>query len=196
MSYFRNALFLMVMLALVSCQHRVVEQPISPITDYIAQNEELKIVEQPPQLTTTNWQPIIKPLIDKLLKIKDIQDNNLLLISDVKNNSNHYVSTTEVNKLILNLLSEQNIFNIIDKATINQSKLILGIPYDDASISRNKMITLANDVKANYILFTSINQVPDLQSESADVRLELLSVESGKVIKLFTTEQPEKINQP
>lgn len=196
MSYFRNALFLMVMLALVSCQHRVVEQPISPVIDYIAQNEELKIVEQPPQLTTTNWQPIIKPLIDKLLKIKDIQDNNLLLISDVKNNSNHYVSTTEVNKLILNLLSEQNIFNIIDKATINQSKLILGIPYDDASISRNKMITLANDVKANYILFTSINQVPDLQSESADVRLELLSVESGKVIKQFTTEQPEKINQP
>ena len=58
------------------------------------------------------------------------------------------------------------------------------------------MITLANDVKANYILFTSINQVPDLQSESADVRLELLSVESGKVIKQFTTEQPEKINQP
>lgn len=196
MSYFRNALFLMVMLALVSCQHRVVEQPISPVTDYIAQNEELKIVEQPPQLTTTNWQPIIKPLIDKLLKIKDIQDNNLLLISDVKNNSNHYVSTTEVNKLILNLLSEQNIFNIIDKATINQSKLILGIPYDDASISRNKMIALANDVKANYILFTSINQVPDLQSESADVRLELLSVESGKVINQFTTEQPEKINQP
>lgn len=196
MSYFRNALFLMVMLALVSCQHRVVEQPISPVTDYIAQNEELKIVEQPPQLTTTNWQPIIKPLIDNLLKIKDIQDNNLLLISDVKNNSNHYVSTTEVNKLILNLLSEQNIFNIIDKATINRSKLILGIPYDDASISRNKMITLANDVKANYILFTSINQVPDLQSESADVRLELLSVESGKVIKQFTTEQPEKINQP
>lgn len=196
MSYFRNALFLMVMLALVSCQHRVVEQPISPVTDYIAQNEELKIVEQPPQLTTTNWQPIIKPLIDKLLKIKNIQDNNLLLISDVKNNSNHYVSTTEVNKLILNLLSEQNIFNIIDKATINRSKLILGIPYDDASISRNKMITLANDVKANYILFTSINQVPDLQSESADVRLELLSVESGKVIKQFTTEQPEKINQP
>lgn len=196
MSYFRNALFLMVMLALVSCQHRVVEQPISPVTDYIAQNEELKIVEQPPQLTTTNWQPIIKPLIDKLLKIKDIQDNNLLLISDVKNNSNHYVSTTEVNKLILNLLSEQNIFNIIDKATINQSKLILGIPYDDASISRNKMIALANDVKANYILFTSINQVPDLQNESADVRLELLSVESGKVINQFTTEQPEKINQP
>lgn len=196
MSYFRNALFLMVMLALVSCQHRVVEQPILPITDYIAQNEELKIVEQPPQLTTTNWQPIIKPLIDKLLKIKDIQDNNLLLISDVKNNSNHYVSTTEVNKLILNLLSEQNIFNIIDKATVNQSKLILGIPYDDASISRNKMIALANDVKANYILFTSINQVPDLQSKSADVRLELLSVESGKVIKQFTTEQPEKINQP
>ncbi|AJA44703.1 hypothetical protein C7375_10250 [Frischella perrara] len=196
MSYFRNALFLMVMLALVSCQHRVVEQPISPVTDYIAQNEELKIVEQPPQLTTTNWQPIIKPLIDKLLKIKDIQDNNLLLISDVKNNSNHYVSTTEVNKLILNLLSEQNIFNIIDKATVNQSKLILGIPYDDASISRNKMIALANDVKANYILFTSINQVPDLQSESADVRLELLSVESGKVINQFTTEQPEKINQP
>lgn len=196
MSYFRNALFLMVMLALVSCQHRVVEQPISPVTDYIAQNEELKIVEQPPQLTTTNWQPIIKPLIDKLLKIKDIQDNNLLLISDVKNNSNHYVSTTEVNKLIFNLLSEQNIFNIIDKATINQSKLILGIPYDDASISRNKMIALANDVKANYILFTSINQVPDLQNESADVRLELLSVESGKVIKQFTTEQPEKINQP
>lgn len=196
MSYFRNALFLMVMLALVSCQHRVVEQPISPITDYIAQNEELKIVEQPPQLTTTNWQPIIKPLIDKLLKIKDIQDNNLLLISDVKNNSNHYVSTTEVNKLILNLLSEQNIFNIIDKPTINQSKLILGIPYNDASISRNKMIALANDVKANYILFTSINQVPDLQSESADVRLELLSVESGKVINQFTTEQPEKINQP
>lgn len=196
MSYFRNALFLMVMLALVSCQHRVVEQPISPVTDYIAQNEELKIVEQPPQLTTTNWQPIIKPLIDKLLKIKDIQDNNLLLISDVKNNSNHYVSTTEVNKLILNLLSEQNIFNIIDKPTVNQSKLILGIPYDDASISRNKMIALANDVKANYILFTSINQVPDLQSESADVRLELLSVESGKVINQFTTEQPEKINQP
>lgn len=196
MSYFRNALFLMVMLALVSCQHRVVEQPISPVTDYIAQNEELKIVEQPPQLTTTNWQPIIKPLIDKLLKIKDIQDNNLLLISDVKNNSNHYVSTTEVNKLILNLLSEQNIFNIIDKPTINQSKLILGIPYDDASISRNKMIALANDVKANYILFTSINQVPDLQNESADVRLELLSVESGKVINQFTTEQPEKINQP
>lgn len=184
MSYVRIITILGVILLAVGC-HVQNQQPVVPKANQVApviNTEQPKLLEQPPKLFSTNWQPIIAPFITKLLKQVTIDDNNQLLISGVKNNSNNFVSSIKINKIINNLLAKQTVFNIKDQLEVNQAKQFLGIPYDDGIIARTKIKTLARKIHADYILFTTIDQVPNATDNSASITMELLSVESDKLV--------------
>lgn len=155
----------------------------------IVEVEKPVIIEQPPQLNTTNWLNYLTPLIDELLQTTNVADNNNLLIASIKNNSHSYISEPEINKTIVELLSQQTIFNLIDKMTISQEKQNLGIPYDDSTVSRDKMLVLAHNINANYILFTTVNQVPQEPDIKADITMKLMSVKTKKTIWQFSSNQ-------
>lgn len=153
------------------------------------QNNPVSVVEQPPKILATDWQVVISPLIAELIQTAEVSDSNSLLISDIRNRSNEYVSGAQINSIIFNAFNQQNIFAIIDKKVVNQAKQNLGIPYDDSLVSRSKMIGLARQVKADYVLFTTINSVPKLPETPANVSMELLLTKTGEIVWQFSTDQ-------
>lgn len=195
MKYFRSTIIFAVFLMLSGCQtltktnKQSQAAPIITIDESPVTAQAPKLLEQPPKLIQTNWQPAIQPLVKNLLRTVKIDENNQLLISDAKNYSSQYVSSTEMNKIIVKLISQKPVFNIIDRLIINQSKSVLGIPYNDSSVSRSKMLTLAKNVKADYLLFTTVNEQSNLPDTPVDVVMELVSVETGKKIWQLSTEQ-------
>lgn len=195
MKYFRSTIIFAVFLMLSGCQtltktnKQSQAAPIITIDESPVTAQAPKLLEQPPKLIQTNWQPAIQPLVKNLLRTVKIDENNQLLISDAKNYSSQYVSSTEMNKIIVKLISQKPVFNIIDRLIINQSKSVLGIPYNDSSVSRSKMLTLAKNVKADYLLFTTVNEQSNLPDTPVDVVMELVSVETGKKIWQSSTEQ-------
>ncbi|GAA5106546.1 penicillin-binding protein activator LpoB [Orbus sasakiae] len=159
------------------------------------QNNPVSVVEQPPKILATDWQVVISPLIAELIQTAEVSDSNSLLISDIRNRSNEYVSGAQINSIIFNAFNQQNIFAIIDKKVVNQAKQNLGIPYDDSLVSRSKMIALARQVKADYVLFTTINQVPKLPETPANVSMELLLTKTGEIVWQFSSDQLVNNNQ-
>lgn len=150
----------------------------------------LAIVEQPPQLLITNWRTVFSPMIDELIQTSSIGETNSVLVSDVKNNSGQYVSPSQVNNVLFDLMAQQDILEPINKSAVNQAKHSLGIPYDDALVSRSKMIALARHLNTDYLLFTTINSIPPQSSEQPiDVNMELLLVESGEIVWQFSSTQ-------
>lgn len=195
MKHFRSTIIFAVFLMLSGCQtltktnQQSQAAPIITIDESPVTAQAPKLLEQPPKLIQTNWQPVIQPLVKNLLKTVKIDENNQLLISDVKNYSTQYVSPIEMNKIIVKLISQKPVFNIIDKVIINQSKSVLGIPYNDSSVSRSKMLALAKNIKADYLLFTTVNEQSNLPDTPVDVVMELVSVETSKKIWQLSTEQ-------
>lgn len=159
------------------------------------QNNPVSVVEQPPKILATDWQVVISPLIAELIQTAEVSDSNSLLVSDIRNRSNEYVSGAQINSIIFNAFNQQNIFAIIDKKVVNQAKQNLGIPYDDSLVSRSKMIALARQVKADYVLFTTINKVPKLPETSANVSMELLLTKTGEIVWQFSSDQLVNNNQ-
>ncbi|XKM12518.1 hypothetical protein RCS94_05710 [Orbaceae bacterium ac157xtp] len=154
------------------------------------------VVSLPPKIVGTDWNSILTPLINELLETAEVGENNQLLISDIKNNSNSYVSSAQLNKLIYNQLSSrQDIFKVIDKKTINQARQVLGISYNDALVSRSKMIALARNINADYLLFTTVNKTPDQDDSQAVVSMELLLTKTGEIVWQFSSDQLVKDNQ-
>ena len=98
MKYFRSTIIFAVFLMLSGCQtltktnKQSQAAPIITLDESPVTAQAPKLLEQPPKLIQTNWQPVIQPLVKNLLKTVKIDENNQLLISDVKNYSTQYVS--------------------------------------------------------------------------------------------------------
>ncbi|RKS87709.1 hypothetical protein DES39_0950 [Orbus hercynius] len=181
----QTGLMVMLMLVLSACH-------LIPHTKSILPTEEDKrtsLINTPPKISTIDWKAVITPLIDELLETMVVSDNNTMLISDINNNSNQYVSSTTLNNIIVNTFRQQSIFNVIDPNTIIETKLHLGITNDDGLVSRSKMIGLARQVKADYVLFTTIKTVPELPNEQANVEMELLLTKTGEIVWQFSSDQ-------
>lgn len=160
------------------------EQVAAPI-----QHEPNKVIELPPKLITTDWKNVLSPLIAELIQTMAVSGNNTLLISDSKNNTDQYISSTTINNILFNAFNQQNIFTVIDSKTVNQTKQLLGLANDDELVSRSKMIALARQVKADYVLFTTINRVASLPDTPADVSMELLLTKTGEIVWQFSSDQ-------
>lgn len=149
----------------------------------------VEVVTPPPKIVTTDWKTVFAPLIAELIQTMAVNGNNSLLISDPKNNTEHYLSSASLNNTILNEFGQQNIFSVIDQKTVNYAKQLLGFVYDDELVSRGKMIALARQVEADYVLFTTINRVPNLPDVKADVSMELLLTKTGEIVWQLSSDQ-------
>lgn len=147
------------------------------------------IIEQPPKIVETDWQLIMQPLINELLSTMNVSANNTLLISDINNRSDQYVSSASINNVITNDLKQQTIFKVVDSQLVNQAKQQLGISSDDSLVSRGKMIALARQLQTDYLLFTTINDVPQSPKQTAKVAMELLLTKTGEIVWQFSSDQ-------
>lgn len=163
-------------------------QSPSPIS---AANEKsaTQVVEPPPILIKRDWHDILSPLINALTQFSMTDEYNLLLLSDVKNNSHDYIDSNQINQVLNRLFAKQTLFLVVDKKLVNDGKQLLGIANDDTLVSRGKMIALARNINVNYVLFTTINAPPKPPYSAADVEMELLFSQTGEIIWSLSSSQ-------
>lgn len=154
-------------------QSRPVENPV----------EETQGIEARPQITSqVDWNAVVAPLIKQLLLVPLPIASNTLLVSDVKNNTGEYIPYQKINQAIIQELTSQGRYKLIDKTTVNLGKQALGLPYDDTLVSRSKMIALGRYLGSDFVLFSSTNSLSPSPDVAVGVSMELLSTKTGEII--------------
>lgn len=141
------------------------------------------VVTAPPQLNIMiDWESVFSPLVADMLKVPQPISNNLLLVSDVKNNTNDYLPIEKINTSLTQVLKKTSQYYLIDKMAVYQGKQALGISADDKLLSRAKTVALARYLKTNLVLFATINQLSSVTKNEVRATLELLSTKTGEII--------------
>lgn len=174
---------------LAGCQLFNQTKPIEvkpPVEDTQVNNSD--VIETPPSIVkSTDWNIILSPFVQKILKSSSsIDGNKVLLISDIQNRSGDYLAKNQIDETLHSLMNKQNLFVIADKQSIIQAKQALGISADDKLVSRSKMIGLAKSINAGYVLFTTINKLPT-DNNDANLSMELLSTQTGEILTRVTS---------
>lgn len=141
-----------------------------------------RLETRPVIATDRNWHDVFSPLIAAMVKAPQPAGTNSLLISDAKNNTTHFIPSFQINKAISEILSSTSQYTVIDKATINEGKHLLGLSFDDAFVSRSKMIALARHLGTDLVLFSSVDALPKTADVQPTVTMELLSAKTGEII--------------
>ncbi|OCG12908.1 hypothetical protein A9G09_09065 [Gilliamella sp. wkB292] len=182
---------------LAGCQLFNQTKPIEvkpPVEDTQVNNTD--VIETPPSIVkSTDWNIILSPFVQKILKSSSsIDGNKVLLISDIQNRSGDYLAKNQIDETLHSLMNKQNLFVIADKQSIIQAKQALGISADDKLVSRSKMIGLAKSINAGYVLFTTINKLPT-DNNDANLSMELLSTQTGEILTRVTSKDfPQQQN--
>lgn len=153
-------------------------------------NSPVGIIETPPQIVKkTDWRSILSPFITKILQSSSIPEGNrVLLISDIQNRTGDFVANNQIDEALHQLMSKQQIFSVANKQSINQAKQAIGIASDDTLVSRGKMIGLAKSMNAQYVLFTTLYQLPnDDNGTDANLSMELLYTQNGEILGRVTS---------
>lgn len=153
-------------------------------------NSPVGIIETPPQIVKkTDWRSILSPFIIKILQSSSIPEGNrVLLISDIQNRTGDFVANNQIDEALHQLMSKQQIFSVANKQSINQAKQAIGIASDDTLVSRGKMIGLAKSMNAQYVLFTTLYQLPnDDNGTDANLSMELLYTQNGEILGRVTS---------
>ena len=183
---FSYVLVIGLMLLLTGCH---LTQSTAPIKSVEEVKQPETGIEQPPKVVTTDWKTILAPLVAELIQTTQPDANNLLLVSDIKNNTGDYLAGNNVSAALASLLREQDLYVVLDKSFVNAGKQALGISSDDVLVSRTKVVGLARYVNANYVLFTTINSLPKSPDIQANVALELISARTGEIIWDFSSDE-------
>ncbi|OCL19140.1 hypothetical protein [Gilliamella sp. wkB171] len=182
---------------LAGCQLFNQTKPIEvkpPVEDSQINNTD--VIETPPSIVkSTDWNIILSPFVQKILKSSSsIDGNKVLLISDIQNRSGDYLAKNQIDETLHSLMNKQNLFVIADKQSIIQAKQALGISADDKLVSRSKMIGLAKSINAGFVLFTTINKLPT-DNNDANLSMELLSTQTGEILTRVTSKDfPQQQN--
>lgn len=153
-------------------------------------NSPIGIIETPPQIVKkTDWRSILSPFITKILQSSsNPEGNRVLLISDIQNRTGDFVANNQIDEALHQLMSKQQIFSVANKQSINQAKQAIGIASDDTLVSRGKMIGLAKSMNAQYVLFTTLYQLPnDDNGTDANLSMELLYTQNGEILGRVTS---------
>lgn len=153
-------------------------------------NSPVGIIETPPQIVKkTDWRSILSPFITNILQSSSIPEGNrVLLISDIQNRTGDFVANNQIDEALHQLMSKQQIFSVANKQSINQAKQAIGIASDDTLVSRGKMIGLAKSMNAQYVLFTTLYQLPnDDNGTDANLSMELLYTQNGEILGRVTS---------
>lgn len=146
-----------------------VDQPVEPPV----------IVEPPPKQFRVNWQPAIEKLIGSLLATeKSESEGNVLLVGQVKNETNRQISTQTVESVLLDHLMMSDRFTLISADALHHAKQILGIAVDDNLVTRSKLVGLARYVKADYILSTVLSGTTD----NPRITMQLMLTSTGELL--------------
>ncbi|XBC44180.1 MAG: hypothetical protein U0W94_01720 [Buchnera aphidicola (Schlechtendalia peitan)] len=120
-----------------------------------------------------------KNLLYEINKINVPFYNNLLLINNVKNNTNYDINNKKIENIIFNFFNKKvTCFNVISNRSIETVKKKLKISSKDIFINRNKALQLATAIHVNYLIYPSIYE----KYKKLYLQLQMILVDSKEII--------------
>ncbi|WP_315710420.1 penicillin-binding protein activator LpoB [Brenneria uluponensis] len=175
---------LLLALVLAGCSNRPPESGQPPASIEPVQPEKPTLPPQseplpvPPKLQTFDWDASITPLIDQMLKTSGINKGSILLVDNMKNNTNGALQTVNATTSIYHALAANTVFTVVSREQLAVARQTLGISAEDSLGSRTKAIGLARYIGAQYALYSDVSG--DVNSPNLDMQLML--VRTGEIV--------------
>ena len=154
------------------------QQPLPPVNPPVPEQPPVQPVPQPPKFANIDWTATVSPLLTKMLKAEGVQSGSVLLVDSVKNSTNGSLQTAKATDALRNALANNTTFQVIPAEQVASAKQSLGLSPDDSLVSVSKAIGLANIVKAQYVLYSTVSG--DVKAPTMSMRL--ITAPSGEIV--------------
>jgi len=154
------------------------QEPLPPVNPPVPEQPPVQPVPQPPKFANIDWTATVSPLLTKMLKAEGVQSGSVLLVDGVKNSTNGSLQTAKATEALRNALANNTTFQVVPAEQLASAKQSLGLSPDDSLASVSKAIGLANIVKAQYVLYSTVSG--DVKAPTMSMRL--LTAPSGEIV--------------
>ena len=154
------------------------QQPQPPVNPPVPEQPTVPPVPQPPKFANIDWTATVQPMLAKMLKADGVQSGSVLLVDSVKNSTNGSLQTAKATDALRTALANNTTFQEIPAEQLASAKQSLGLSPDDSLASVSKAIGLANIVKAQYVLYSTVSG--DVKSPTMSMRL--ITAPSGEIV--------------
>lgn len=154
------------------------QQPQPQVNPPVPEQPTVPPVPQPPKFANIDWTATVQPMLAKMLKADGVQSGSVLLVDSVKNSTNGSLQTAKATDALRTALANNTTFQVIPAEQLASAKQSLGLSPDDSLASVSKAIGLANIVKAQYVLYSTVSG--DVKSPTMSMRL--ITAPSGEIV--------------
>lgn len=154
------------------------QEPLPPVNPPVPEQPPVQPVPQPPKFANIDWTATVSPLLTKMLKAEGVQSGSVLLVDSVKNSTNGSLQTAKATDALRNALANNTTFQVVPAEQLASAKQSLGLSPDDSLASVSKAIGLANIVKAQYVLYSTVSG--DVKAPTMSMRL--ITAPSGEIV--------------
>ncbi|AEX52792.1 penicillin-binding protein activator LpoB [Rahnella aquatilis] len=154
------------------------QQPLPPVNPPVPEQPQVQPVPQPPKFANIDWTATVEPMLAKMLKSGGVQPGSVLLVDGVKNSTNGSLQMAKATDALRNALANNTTFQVVPAGQLASAKQSLGLSPDDSLASVSKAIGLANIVKAQYVLYSTVSG--DVKAPTMSMRL--LTAPSGEIV--------------
>ncbi|WP_225639629.1 penicillin-binding protein activator LpoB [Candidatus Profftia sp. (ex Adelges kitamiensis)] len=124
------------------------------------------------------WSSCLKPLINQIIYLPDINTGSLLLVNSIQNKNHEILQVSNANKILQEELIRYSKFTLVSNKNITNAKQYLGLSTEDNLVSRHKAIDLARIVQAQYMLYSLIEG----DTKSPKITIQLMLVQTGEIL--------------
>ncbi|MEN4905714.1 penicillin-binding protein activator LpoB [Rahnella bonaserana] len=154
------------------------QQPLPPVNPPVPEQPQVQPVPQPPKFANIDWTATVQPMLAKMLKSDGVQSGSVLLVDSVKNSTNGSLQMAKATDALRNALANNTTFQVVPADQVSSAKQSLGLSPDDSLASVSKAIGLANIVKAQYVLYSTVSG--DVKAPTMSMRL--INAPSGEIV--------------
>jgi len=154
------------------------QEPLPPVNPPVPEQPPVQPVPQPQKFANIDWTATVSPLLTKMLKAEGVQSGSVLLVDSVKNSTNGSLQTAKATDALRNALANNTTFQVVPAEQVASAKQSLGLSPDDSLASVSKAIGLANIVKAQYVLYSTVSG--DVKAPTMSMRL--ITAPSGEIV--------------
>ncbi|AOM40460.1 penicillin-binding protein activator LpoB [Xenorhabdus hominickii] len=152
--------------------------PVEPIEKKEPSVEPSEKILQPPKIQSTNWNGIVQPLVEQMVKANGLEAGRLLLIDSVKNNTNGVLQNLKATDAVIGAVSSKQVFNVVPKSQVYTARKALGLSSEDSLGLRSKSIGLARYLNADYVLYSEVSG----NNSQRVIEMQLMLVQTGEIL--------------
>lgn len=152
--------------------------PTEPVEPPKPIEPPIEVVPTPPKITSINWNAAVTPLIREMAVTSDLEVGKLIVVDNVKNNSGGNIQAVNATNAIIESVNSISALQTVPYTQMMSARKALRLSGEDSLGLRSAAIGLARYLKADYILFSTV----DGKKDNRVISMQLMSVSSGEIL--------------